>query len=96
MKKEIQIPQERDVGFFMIKMPGHASSFSGVDQSHYSPSEITQDLIEKQYFKGTNNDGDNSVNKYFYESSNENVAFKGTIIDWIDYTEELTGQSIVD
>jgi hypothetical protein len=76
----------------MVKMPGHASSFSGVSQSHYGPSEVTQDLIEKHYFKGTASKGENSVNKYFYESSNENVAFKGTIIDWTDCSLDLTGE----
>ena len=30
MKKEIQIPQEREVGFFMIKIPGYSDTFNGV------------------------------------------------------------------
>ena len=78
----------------MIKLKGHASSFSGVSQSHFSPSEITQSVIESTYFSGYDNLGKDytnkdSVNKYFYESSNGHVAFKGTVIDWIEFDQDL-------
>jgi hypothetical protein len=74
----------------MIKTPGHISEFTDETQSHYLPSEIDASVLESSYFSG-----DNSVNKYFYESSNEHVAFKGTVIDWIEYGEELTQDSVV-
>jgi len=86
MKKEGTIAQERKVAFFMVKLKNSVTTFNGVTQSHYAPTAVTKDVIKTEYFHGTH-----SLNKYFYEASNENVAFKGTIIDWVTYDQDMTG-----
>jgi len=91
IKEDIQIPQEKKVAFFMIKLPNHAYEFEDVTQRHYPPKDITTSVIEEKYFFG-----EKSVNKYFYESSNENVALRGTIIDWITYDKELTSEQVAE
>jgi hypothetical protein len=85
---EATIPNERNVCIFMVKLQNHATEFASAStNSHYAQDQITADVMKSSFF-----DGANSVNTYFYQSSNENTAFKGTIVDWIDYGYDMTGE----
>jgi hypothetical protein len=74
----------------MIKLPNHITSFTNVTRQHYSPAHVNQRVLENSIFSDRN-----SINKYFYESSNENLAFDGTVIDWITYNAtNITGDQV--
>jgi hypothetical protein len=49
------------------------------------------ELIASEYFEGSH-----ALNQYFYDSSYGKVGFEGTIIDWMDYPEELTAAQFVE
>jgi len=53
--------------------------FGNIAQEHYPSKEVTKTLIEDNFFAG-----ENSVNEYFYTSSNEKMAFNGVVVDWVD------------
>lgn len=74
----------------MIRLPNHITTFSNVTKQHYAPKNVNQRVIENSVFSDRN-----SINKYFYEGSNEQVAFDGTVIDWINYTAIASGDDVV-
>ena len=48
-------------------------------------------LIASEYFEAKH-----ALNQYFYDSSYGKVGLEGTIIDWMDYPEELTATQFVE
>jgi hypothetical protein len=46
-------------------------------------------LIATEYFESKT-----GLNQYFYDSSYGNDAFKGNVIEWIDFDVELTADEV--
>ena len=83
---------KQNVLFLMVRSQNYALISEDEKYFQYDPEyEVDMGLIASEYFEAKH-----ALNQYFYDSSYGKVGLEGTIIDWMDYPEELTATQFVE
>jgi len=82
----------KNVLFLMVRSANYALITEAEKFYQYDPEyEVDMGLIASEYFEAPH-----ALNQYFYDTSYGKLGFEGTIVDWMDYPEELTAAQMVE